>query len=455
VLAAYLGLLIVIGVLLRKRSRSFSGYVTGAGAIPAWLLSLSFVANVVSTNTFVVYSGQSYGAGPIWLLVGAVIVVCVALSWWLIAPPLSRFAAERRAVTLPDFFTLRFGSARLALAVHWIVVGASLFYVLSILRSAATLLQFALDVSYAQALVVLYATTAAYCLFGGLWADVVTDAVQACLLAVGALALFMGVVLAPSGPSAPPLEPPSLSFVVAVGLAGGLKMMADPKQLLVFYALRDETTARRFRALAPLLLLGLFALLYPLGYLARRVVSHSGDLEELVPRLVFAEQLVPPAVALVILAAMIAAAMSSLDSALLVIASCLEKHVVAPLTRSEPSTRRTRLLLLCVATLALLLSFRPLGGVITLTTFAGALVGAALLPALLVGLHGLALDTRSIAASVVLGALGTAVGAAGRSLLGSPWLQDTFVGLLCAILPLLPGLLRAAARRGGVSAGSA
>jgi Na+/pantothenate symporter len=234
-----------------------------------------------------------------------------------------------------------------------------------------------------------------------------------------------------------------VGVLVAVGLSGGVKLLADPKQVMVFYAFRDAGAARRFRWLAPVGLLVVLGCLFPLGYLARPLVPSVGNVEELVPRLVFEQQVLGAAFGPIFLVALFGASMSSLDSALLVVASCLEKHVAAPLAGTEPSARRTRVLLFGAATLVLALSWRPLGGIVELSTLAGALLGASLLPAICVGLGGRQVTARAAGASVVLGLLGAIAGKLGPGVLGvrSPWLQDIFVGLVAASLPLLPGLL--------------
>jgi Na+/proline symporter len=96
-----------------------------------------------------------------------------------------------------------------------------------------------------------------------------------------------------------------------------------------------------------------------------------------------------------------------------------------------------------VATLVIGLSWRPLGGIVELSTLAGALLGASLLPAICVGLGGRQVTARAAGASVVLGLFGAIAGKLAPGVLGvrSPWLQDIFVGLAAASLPLLPGLL--------------
>lgn len=447
-LALYVAILVAAGVITRRRSRSFRDYVTGGGAIPAWMLALSFMANFISSNSFVGHAAQSYRSGLVWCVVAAVIVVSCAISWHVFAPRFAAFGNAHQATTLPDFFEKRFGSSRLAVLVQVVVVAATLLYVLAVLRGTALVLATGLGLSYEVSLLLIHAITLVYCLLGGIWADVSTDVVQAFILFVGAIALFVGLLLAPQPEIAvtpPPLRPAPIGLVLATGLAGGVKLLTDPKQVMVFYAFRSAASARRFRWFGPLILLVLYACLFPVGFLARRLVSSAPDLDRLVPTLVFEHGLFGSWFGALFLIALFAASMSSLDSALLVMASCIEKHAVAPLLKREPSARSTRLLLAAVATIALLFSIRPLGDVVALTTFAGSLLGATLLPAIAVGFTRIPISARSVAISIGAGFAGALAGKLAPGALGvqSPWVQDIFIGLLASSIALAPSVLRA------------
>jgi SSS family solute:Na+ symporter len=446
-LALYLVFMVVIGIVTSRRTRSFRDYVTGGGAIPAWMLALSFMANYISSNSFIGHAAQSYQSGLVWCGVAAIIVVSCLLSWHVFAPRFAAFGREHQATTLPDFFEKRFGSRPLAGLVQWLVVIATLIYVLAVLRSTAVVVASGLGLSYVASLLVIYAVTLVYCLLGGFWADVSTDVVQAFILFAGAVALFLAVLLVPApdgAPIAPPaLRPPPLALVLATGLSGGIKLLVDPKQVMVFYAFRDAASARRFRWIGPFILFIIYACLFPVGYLARRFVPSAPDLDQLIPSLIFERNLLGAWFGGLFLIALFAASMSSLDSALLVMASCIEKHAVAPFFKREPSARSTRLLLAAVTTLALLLSFRPLGGIIALTTLSAALTGATLLPAICVGFTRLEVPPSRIALSIGAGFLGAVAGKLAPAALGirSPWVQDIFVGLLASSLVLAPSLL--------------
>ena len=459
-LALYLLSLLAAGLLTSSRTKSFKDYVTGGGAIPPWMLALSFIANFISSNSFVGHAAQSYQAGLIWCVSAVIIVACCALSWHVFAPRFAAFARDHDATTLPDFFAKRFGSTRLAFLVHVIVVLTTLLYVLAILRGTALVIVSGLGLSYEVALLLLYAVTLVYCILGGLWADVVTDVIQTFILVIGAVALFVAVLIAPVPDglaTAPPLRPPPLGYVLAIGFSGGVKLLSDPKQVMVFYAFKDKASVRLFRVVGPLLLLVIYACLFPVGYLARRLVSSVPDLERLVPMLVFERHLLGVWFGALFLIALFAASMSSLDSSLLIIASCIEKHAVAPIVGGEPSARRTRLALFGVTTVALLLSLRPLGGIIALTAFAGALLGSTLLPAICVGFTRAPVPARGVFLSICAGFVGAIVGKLAPGAIGikSPWFQDIFIGLLASSAVLAKAVWSARrAKVGGAAAGA-
>ena len=439
--AVYLVMLVVVGLYARRRQQGFREWVTGGGAIPAWMLALSFLANFVSSNSFIGHSSKSWEVGLVWCVVGAMMVVACWISWTFFAPRFAAFAKEHAAETLPDFFRLRFRSEGVGKAAAALVLLATLFYVLAVMRGVALVVASGLGISYPAALLVVWAVVVAYCMLGGLWADVTTDVVQSSVLVVGAVALgaavFFAEPIAVAGLAGPPaVSPAPLGLVIAVGAGGAVKLLADPKQVMVFYAFRDAAAARRFRVVGPLLLLVVYACLFPLGFLARRIVWElpGGELEALVPHLVFDRLILGVPFAIVFMIALLAASMSSLDSAFLVMASNAEKHVVAPALGGRASIVRTRLLLFGIATATLLLSLRPIGAIIELTTFSGA-IAAAMLPGIIAGFSSRDIPPGAVVASLILGACGAVAAKVVPS--GSPWVQDVFGAMVLGALPLL------------------
>ncbi len=105
--------------------------------------------------------------------------------------------------------------------------------------------------------------------------------------------------------------------------------------------------------------------------------------------------------------AMISAAMSSLDSVLLVTASTCERDIVnlwRPSSLSEAaSLRSTRFYVGLFALITALIALDPPGGIVTLTAFSGSLYAACFFPAIVLGLHWSRGNGTAVITSFLLG----------------------------------------------------
>lgn len=86
------------------------------------------------------------------------------------------------------------------------------------------------------------------------------------------------------------------------------------------------------------------------------------------------------------LTALVAAAMSSLDSVLLVAASSVDHDLIAPERKPDEAMRMTRLWVLLLSATAAGLSIGIDEGIVEMSSFSGSLYAACFLPALVVGL---------------------------------------------------------------------
>jgi Na+/proline symporter len=125
------------------------------------------------------------------------------------------------------------------------------------------------------------------------------------------------------------------------------------------------------------------------GIYARRIVPTGiEDTDLVVPTLL--SEVFGQGTSAFLMVAMVAAAMSSLDSVLLVMASTAERDVFAILRpgRSEDQEMWwTKAWVGLFAFITMLISLNPPGGIVELTAFSGALYGACFFPALVLGLH--------------------------------------------------------------------
>ena len=182
-----------------------------------------------------------------------------------------------------------------------------------------------------------------------------------------------------------------MPFPVLIGIvvAGTLKFIVDPRQLSRFYALADPTAVRRGLVVSTIAFLVVYTMLLPIGLYAHAVLgSGLAESDLVVPTLLGDAGILPALPAAFILVAMLAAAMSSLDSVLLVMASTWERDVISLVRQVEEgrAVAHTRFWVALFAIITAWLSLNPPGSIVTLTAFSGGLYAACFFPAVVLGL---------------------------------------------------------------------
>ena len=403
-LAVYGALLVRHAIEGRRGTKGRTDYYVGGRSMGGVVLGLSFFATYSSTNSFVGFSGQAYTYGAPWLLLAPAVVVFSLAAWVWVAPRLRAFTGAVDSVTLADYVGFRFesGAARVPAAV--IVIFASFLYMIAVFKGIGNLLEIFLDIPYKGAIGFVFIVVVLYTAVGGFISVVKTDAVQGIVMSIAAILLFWGTLNSAGGleaidaiRAAPATEglfrwDAAMPFPVLIGIivAGTLKFIVDPRQLSRFYALADPTAVRRGLIVSTIAFLGVYTLLLPIGLYAHAVIgSGLAESDLVVPTLLGDAGILPALPAAFILVAMLAAAMSSLDSVLLVMASTWERDVISlfrPQADEGRAVAHTRLWVALFAIITAWLALNPPGSIVTLTAFSGGLYAACFFPAVVLGL---------------------------------------------------------------------
>ena len=393
----------------KKKTSSLADYYVGGRRMGGLIIGLSFFATYASTNSFVGFSGRTYTWGVPWLLFMPVAVAFCLFSWLAIAPKLRAFTAERGSLTIPDFIGERFRSTPARVAAALIVIAASFFYMTAVFKGIGNLLESFLDLRYEVAIVVVFLVVMAYTSIGGFISVVKTDSVQGVVMLAAAVVLCWGTIGAAGGVGAirslgelpggeelltwgGGVEVPVLFGVMVAGL---VKFAVEPRQLSRFFALEGGDAVRKGVWVSCITFAVVFTLILPVGLYARFLpleplifVGGAPDTDLVVPALL--TEVFGRGTSAFLLVAMVAAAMSSLDSVLLVMASTTERDLVAVLRPDRSEGREmlwTRVWVGVFALITMLIALEPPAGIVELTAFSGALYGACFLPSLALGLH--------------------------------------------------------------------
>ena len=449
----YLAGMVLIGFWAWRRTRDFDDFILGGRSLNPLVTALAAGASDMSGWLLMGLPGALYanGASEAWIALG--LVVGAWANWRYVAARL-RIYTERaqNALTLPDYFTARFEDTSRLLRVIPAIVILVFFaiYSASGIVAGARLFEGLFDVSYPVAMLAGAAATIAYTAIGGFLAVSWTDTVQGTLMILALLIAPVVVITAGGGPAdsvalIAQFDPAKVdwfhgtTFVGIVSLmAWGLGYVGQPHILARFMAAESAAAikpARRIAmtwmvlCLAGAMACGFFGIAWALGNPEAKATIDANPERVF---LVLAQQLFNPWVAGVLMAAVLAAIMSTLSCQLLVCSSALTEDFYKPFLRPRASQRELvwvgRITLLMVSVVAIGLAWNPENSVLDMVSYAWAGFGAAFGPVVVLSLLWPRMTRNGALAGMVVGAAVVLV-----------WKQYAWLGLY----EMVPGVIAA------------
>ncbi|PVZ72209.1 sodium/proline symporter PutP [Pelagibaculum spongiae] len=428
----YLIGMLAIGYVAWKRTSNASDYFLGGRTLGPWPAALSAGASDMSGWLLLGLPGYAYASGveALWLAAG--LLIGTWMNWLFVARRLNSYSITAGdALTLPEFFANRFRDTSKLLQVisAFFILLFFLFYTSSGLVAGGKLFETVFGLDYQIAVVVGTVCIIAYTLFGGFLAVSWTDLVQGLLMAAALVIVPIIAMQADGGFGSvidqmrelnPELltlfndakgEP--LTFIAIVSLlAWGLGYFGQPHILARFAAIRsgdDLPAARRIAvtwsaiAMTGAMLVGFAGLIYVQNHMG----GEMGDSETIFMLLVNA--LFHPIVAGILLAAILAAIMSTADSQLLVSSSALAEDFYKALLKPTASQKEVvmvgRVAVVGLALVALVLALNPDSSVLGLVSYAWAGFGAAFGPTLVLALFWRRMNRNGALAGILVGGI--------------------------------------------------
>ncbi len=422
----YLALMLGIGIVAYNRTQDLSDYVLGGRNLGPLPSALSAGASDMSGWLLLGLPGYalSAGYGSFWLAGG--LLVGTWLNWLLVAQRLRVYSQHAdNALTLPAFFEKRFGdqnhSLRVISAIFVLVF--FLFYTSSGLVGGGKLFETVFGFDYQLAVIIGAVAVISYTLFGGYLAVSWTDVVQGLLMAAALITvplIAMGEVGGMSATwAAMEAKNPELlnaftntdgSAITLIGtlslLGWGLGYFGQPHILARFKGIKSKDhvpAARRIAVIwSGLTMVGACLVGFTaIGYLD----APLGDSEKVF--MVMVDALFHPVVAGILLAAILAAIMSTADSQLLVSSSALAEDFYKALFNQDASQKQLvmvgRIAVVVIAVIATLLALDKDSKVLDLVSYAWAGFGAAFGPALIMSLYWKRMNKAGALAGIIVG----------------------------------------------------
>lgn len=448
----YLVAMVWIGFVANARTANLDDYMLGGRRLTPFVSALSAGASDMSGWLLMGLPGAVYAAGLVeaWIAVG--LTVGAWVNWKVVAPRLRAYTeVSGDSITIPSFLgsRLRDRSNILRVVSGVVILTFFTFYVSSGMVAGGTFFETSFGMNYYVGMVLVAAITVLYTLVGGFLAVSWTDVVQGTMMVLALVALpLAGIIylggLGEMAAAIRAVDPALLTWgsgATAVGiisaLAWGLGYVGQPHILVRFMALRSPGEASQARRIG----IG-WMVLSCAGAIVTALVGvavYQQDTAALPnPEGVFialGQLLFHPLIAGFMLAAILAAIMSTISSQLLVTSSALVEDIYRAFSHRELSPTQGvwlgRTGVLIVSIIAALLAWGRSDTILGLVAFAWAGFGAGFGPIVVLSLYWRRLTTVGAVSGIVAGSVTVFVW---KSLEGGP-------GNIFGLYEILPAFL--------------
>lgn len=423
---AYVAIVLSIGFYAYLKTKNATDYFLGGRELSPAVSAISAGASDMSGWVLLGLPGYAYLAGleAAWISLG--LVLGVAANWGLMAKRLRLYSEQLDdAVTLPTYLQRRFADNT-----PWLKSIASLsillfflFYVGSGLIAGGKLFNEVFGFDYHIAVFVSVALILFYTLFGGFLAVSWTDVFQGLLMLLALVCVPVLVISQTGGldefTAKINLKNPqlldaftdvngnALGWMAIISAMGwGLGYFGQPHILARFMAICSASETGQAASIGVIwaFLCYLLAILVGLSGLAYlpEVIADSEKVFIALTGLIF-----HPLIAGILLAAILAAIMSTVDSQLLVCSSSLAEDLYPLVSKKSLSPEQRlkvgRVAVVVLALMATLLAMNPDSKVLDVVSYAWAGLGASLGPAILISLYWRKMTARGALAGVFVG----------------------------------------------------
>jgi SSS family solute:Na+ symporter len=192
VILAYLLLVIYLGWLGYRRTKTAADYMVAGRKAHPFIMALSYGATFISTSAIVGFGGVAgmFGMSLLWLTF-LNIFVGIFIAFVLLGGPTRRMGHHLDAHTYPELLGRRFNSRFIQVFVGLVIFLCMPLYASAVMIGGTEFILEAFNLDYGVALLIFSVVVAGYVIAGGLKAVMYTDALQGVIMFVGMAILLV------------------------------------------------------------------------------------------------------------------------------------------------------------------------------------------------------------------------------------------------------------------------
>lgn len=319
---------------LKNSTNFLQEYFLGSRELGGFILAMTMVATYGSASSFIGGPGTAYTQGLGWVLLAMAQVATGYFTLLILGKKFAIYARKYKAITLIDFLRSRYNNNK---SVSILAAFSIIIFIFSAMAAqwvgGARLIESITGLSYTSALFIFAICVIIYVIIGGFRAVAVTDTIQGIVMLVGTFIILIGTIIAGGGISNimaelvsenPNLVTPfghdgglTPAYVSSFWILVGVGVVALPQ--VTVRAMSYKSSKAMHRALVTgTIVVGFIMLgMHLIGVFARPILPDIEVGDTVMPMITM--EVLPPWLAGVVLAAPLAAIMSTVDSLLLLV----------------------------------------------------------------------------------------------------------------------------------------
>lgn len=425
----YMIAMLAIGYYAYRKTTNLNDYMLGGRDLGPAVTALSAGAADMSAWLLMGLPGAIYLSGltSAWIAIG--LTIGAYLNWVYVAPRLRVYTeVSSNAITIPSYLDnrLKGKSSLIRIASGIIILLFFTFYVSSGMVAGGKFFDSSFGLDYHTGLLIVSAVVVAYTLFGGFLAVSYTDFLQGLMMFIALILVPSIGVIALGGFSETveaiqAVEPNHFSLFAGTTVLGiistaawGLGYFGQPHIIVRFMAIKSVREAKSARRIGIgwmifSLLGAISTALVGVAYFNQAGQTPLTDTTAETVFIVLGQAVFHPFIAGLMLAAILAAIMSTISSQLIVTSSALVEDLYKKVVKSDAEDKTYvllgRIAVLLVALVAGALAWEQNETILGLVEFAWAGFGASFGPVILLSLYWRKLTSEGALAGMLVGAI--------------------------------------------------
>lgn len=403
VVALYALMIIIVGLLGLRRTKSFNDFFLGGGNVGAWMSAFSYGTAYFSAVLFIGFAGKigwDFGFSGLWVAFFNAFIGVFGV-WILLGWRIKKMSASYGVSTMSEFLEKRYNSPHLKLMSAIVIFIFMVPYSAAVFMGLSYLFTSNFGIDYYYALIFMGLLTAIYLALGGYKSMTMIDMIFGVIMAIGVIVLFNSTLKTGGGLAAitgslsainprltqiigPPGWWPLFSLIFLTSVAP----FAMPQLVQKFYAIRDHKAIKTGLVASTLFAMLIGGVAYFVGSSTRvflnpevspaAFLNNKPVFDRLMPELL--THVIPSSLSVLILLLILSASMSTLAALVLIASSAFSKDFYLGFIRKNLSDRGLTMMMRIMSTIfvaiSVLLAYLNLDSIVAILGISWGAIGS-------------------------------------------------------------------------------